>query len=683
MKSQQAAAQAEPSPLSQDAVPAPGSARADAAKQVRVDAATFQRGISLPTPTNNGDEDRHASHYANYSKGLPHDTYGDVLVNGTSDPYVTMVNAVNSGDPEQLEAIPLAGPRRLVNPQAAYAYQLEGADSHALATLPAPAFTSREAAGEMEELYWMSLSRDVAFQDYTASPPPSPLAEALQELDTHPDFRGPKANGHVTAGTLFRDTLPGSTQGPYLSQFLLLDVPYGTQRLSQRIQTRVSGDDRLFAFPEWLNIQNGQLPSAGQQERFDPTPRYIRNGRDLAEYVHRDFPLQSSLNAALIILGQNDNDTDPKSAPPVHDPNNPYLDYVKQEAFVTFGNADLLDLIGRVMKLALQGQWYQKWQVHRRLRPEEFGGRVNHQKTGGPPRYQIPSTLLNSPVFSRVFNRNKALNLQFNNVDEGYFLLNQAYPEGSPLHPAYGSGHSTYVGAGVTMLKAFFRTTRPVKNPVVPSADGLSLVPYTGPTLTLQDELDKLASNIGLGRLFAGVHYRSDHEHAVRLGELIALRVLQDLARTYNEAHHGDFPGFLVTTFGGNTLTLNPTGPSLPNAVSAIACFSLINADTDQPVAGFDPLLNGAILNRANLPPNLNIRAHASPSSSVSSVRFTYDGTSSIDNEAPYSLGSGTGGNYPPFTLTPGTHVLSATPYQGSNAGRLGGVPLTIRFTVV
>src|SRR5690606_31395681 len=114
---------------------------------------------------------------------------------------------------------------------------------------------------------------------------------------------------------------------------------------------------------------------------------------------------------------------------------------------------------------------------------------------------------------------------------------------------------------------------RPVQSPVQPSSDGTTLSPYSG-TLFVFNELDKLASNVGVGRMFAGVHFRSDHEHAVRLGELIALRVLQDLTRLYNEA----FPGFKVRTFGGKVLTITKDGPALPNHVSAITSFTLIDA---------------------------------------------------------------------------------------------------------
>ncbi|WP_163990423.1 kelch repeat-containing protein [Pyxidicoccus caerfyrddinensis] len=639
------------------AVPSPGTARADAALQVRVDAATFQRGTPLPAHPDNGDEARYPSRFANNSKGLPHDAAGDV---DTAE-YDKLLAAVASGNPADFEAITLGGTRKLVDPQSGYAYQLEGADPQSLAIAPAPAFASLEVSGEMDELYWMALARDVAFQDYTAASLPPVITEALQRLNQLGVYRGARASGQVTAATLFRDTLPGSTVGPFISQFLLLDVPYGAQTVSQRIRTRVAGDDRVSTFAEWLRIQNGQLPS--QPETNDSTPRYIRNGRDLAEFVHHDFPLQSSLNAALLIASQNDNDTDGKSSPPVHDENNPYRQYLKQDAFATFGNADGQDLIGRIMKLALQGIWFQKWSVHRRQRPEEFGGRVHNTKAG-TRAYPVNAELLGSPVLQKMFDRNQALN----GGTGGTYLLAQAFPEGSPVHPAYGSGHSTYMGAGVTMLKAFFKTDLPVKNPVVPSADGLSLVPYSGAALTIENELDKLAMNVGVGRLFGGVHWRSDHEHAVRLGELISLRVLQDLARTYNE----DFAGFQVRTFGGNVLTIGATTPELPNHVSSVTGFCIVDAN-GQPVPGYEELKNGMVLRLGELPAGWKLRVNTFPAT-VGSVRTVIDGGTWHDNSAPYTVD--------PAALTPGSHTLMATPYSGSDGSGLGGVPLFLRIQV-
>ena len=71
--------------------------------------------------------------------------------------------------------------------------------------------------------------------------------------------------------------------------------------------------------------------------------------------------------------------------------------------------------------------------------------------------------------------------LKRTNEKFGTFLLPQAFPEGSPLHPAYGSGHATVAGACVTVLKAWFDESWVLPDPVVPNAAGTELVPYTGP----------------------------------------------------------------------------------------------------------------------------------------------------------------------------------------------------------
>lgn len=642
--------------------------RADRARQIRVDAANFQRSLPLPAHPDNGDEARFPSRFASYSKGLPHNAVGEV----DTTQYNLLLRAVRTGSPADFEAITLGGERQLVNPQAAFAFVLEGTDPQALATRPAPPFTSAEAAGEMVELYWMALLRDVRFEEYPSS---ALAAKAARSLSALREYRGARHNGVVTPATLFRTDVDGDLPGPFISQYLLQDVPFGVNVISQRSRTRVPGDDRVTRFDEWLRIQDGEQPSA--PPAFDPVRRYLRNGRDLAEWVHVDSPLQSSLYAGLLIARQGDVDMDPKASPLAFDEGSPYNAYRNQEPFTTFGNPDVQDQVARVVNQCLRTQWFQKWGVHRRLRPEEYGGRVQTTLTG-TRLYPIPFELLTSPVVPLTFLHNGRLN---GGLRGGTFLLSQAFPEGSPVHPAYGSGHSTFVGAGVTMLKALYRNI-PVANPVVPDADGTELLPYTGPALYSYDELDKLAANVGVGRLFAGVHYRSDHDHAVRLGELCALRTLQDMVRVYNEP----FPGFVVRTFGGNTLTITATTPLLPSFVSAVDGFTLIDADTDRPAPGFETLFNGAVIDRRVLAArgirNLNIRVNTYEST-VGSVLISLDGTAlPPENVPPYSLGDFPVGDYVPFPLTPGTHVLKATPYSAANAGGLGGVPLTIRFTV-
>jgi hypothetical protein len=102
------------------------------------------------------------------------------------------------------------------------------------------------------------------------------------------------------------------------------------------------------------------------------------------------------------------------------------------------------------------------------------------------------------------------------------------------------------------VLKALFDESFVIPNPVVASADGLSLVPYEGPPLTVGGELNKLASNIALGRNIAGVHWRSDATESLKPGEEVAIRILREEHGCFNER----FDGFSLTRFDGTTVTI-------------------------------------------------------------------------------------------------------------------------------
>lgn len=520
--------------------PVTGAARADAARSVRVAAADFQRRIPLPAHPDNGDEGRYADRWASFTKALQHGPEGIVV----RSEYDKLLFALRSGNAADFERLSLPGPRKIVNPLAAYAYSLEGGDSHSFAIPPAPAATSDQLAGEMAELYWMALCRDIPFDRYGAEIGIIPAA--VLDLNRFRDVRAPKVpalGGVITPQTLFRDVLPDSLVGRFISQYLLQTVPYGAQQILQTSRRRPAGTDHLTTYDEWLGIQRGVLPTPLPP---DPSLGYIRTGRDLAEWVHSDLPAQACLSAALIIAAQG-NLGDAKVSPGINDTNNPYSAYADQSGFVTFGNQAFLDLVTRVMQVALQAAWYQKWLVHRRLRPEEYGGRVHGTLRRGrsfPIGDQLLASLNDPRLLGRVVTR------------WGGYLLPSAFVEGSPTHPAYPSGHSTYVAAGVTMIKAFVDGTLRVSDPVR-VAD-----PYNGDTvtpidaeLTINGELDKLVMNVGIARLFAGVHWRSDHTHGVRLGEEVAIRALQDLARTYAEP----FAGWQLRRFDGATVTISST----------------------------------------------------------------------------------------------------------------------------
>ncbi|HEU4931485.1 MAG TPA: vanadium-dependent haloperoxidase [Pyrinomonadaceae bacterium] len=479
---------------------------------------------------NNQDEDLYPNKIGNYSKGLPHNNDGTVVLSA----YNAMLQAINTGSPADFDAIPLGGSTRLTNPQAGLAFDLEGPDAHALDQPPAPALASRQQAAEISENYWMALLRDVPYTQYAANPIANAAAADLTLYGA--DFPGPKDGGAVTTATLFRGLTPGDRVGPYLSQFFYRDCNFGANKLEQKITTTLAGLNYMTDFNTWLAVQRGiaQGPDA-----FDPVPRYMRNGRDIGQWVHIDVLFQAYFHAFLILAGA--------GAP--FDDGNPYNNNPSQTGFGTFGGPHIATILCEVSTRALKAVWFQKWFVHRRLRPEVMAERVNRTLNAGAG-YPVHPEILNSFNDS---NRLKGF------MPAGNALLPMAFPEGSPTHPAYGAGHATVAGACVTILKAWFNeTTRLVDialTPIQPTDDGLTLVTYLGSDagdLTVGGELNKIASNVALGRNTAGVHWRSDATESLKLGEQIAIGILKEQRACYNEV----FNGFSLTKFDGTTITV-------------------------------------------------------------------------------------------------------------------------------
>jgi hypothetical protein len=468
-------------------------ARQEEAYRVRLAAAALERDLQTTGQPANADERELPRYVAMYSKGLPHNRLGEVH----PEAYELLLRALRSGQPRDFALVPRIGEAKLTNPQAAFAYNLTGPDPSAISCPPAPRFGSAEQAAEMVELYWQALARDVPFAGYSAHPL---VARAAEELAQSP-------------ASLFRGRSPGSLSGPFVSQFLWRDIAYAPLSIAQRIRTGPAGVDHLDGYDHWLDVQDG-LPA--HPAALGGTPCCVRNGRDLAEYVHRDFSYQAALSAGLILL---------QMGAPLN-PGNPYVGARGEAGFATFGAPYLLYLIATVSQAALTACWFQKWLVHRRLRPEEMGGRIaNH--LAHRAEYPLHASVLASTALAETLRQ------------RGSALLSSSYPEGCPTHPAYPAGHAVLSGAGITVLKAFFDESYVLPDPVVASADGLSLASYQGPPLTVGGELDKLAANIGTGRTFAGIHWRSDVEEGLRLGEEVAICTLREIRLAAREAFFG------------------------------------------------------------------------------------------------------------------------------------------------
>ena len=436
-----------------------------------------------------------------------------------------------------------------------------------------PSFSSKEIIAEIAENYWMALARDVPLLEYNASTENQLLLDAASDLSNYDDYKGPRdASGKVTPAVLFRGKSAGDLTGDYVSQFLLRSVPFGAYQFPQRLafayatpEGAAHPPDFLTDEDEFLAVQKGADPK--ENPGYDPEDRYVSVGRDLANFVHIDELFQAYFMASLILGTPSTRGG--LGAP--HDSGNPYDGYhfnsvtkkhqrrnSTQQGFGTLGEPNVKGLVTEVGTRALKAVWYQKWFVHRRLRPEEFAGRIHFQQ----------SKKATYPFHPDEFKKLEGL-LKRVNANNGFksWLLPMAFPEGCPIHPAYGAGHATVAGACVTVLKALFHEEitfedlqacvyRPNsegkgKKPPTPLMPGNPGYAELASQLTVGGELNKLASNISLGRNIAGVHWRSDHEESLKLGEAVAIQLLRETAQIYNER-----VSFRVTRFDGTQVVV-------------------------------------------------------------------------------------------------------------------------------
>jgi hypothetical protein len=311
--------------------------------------------------------------------------------------------------------------------------------------------------------------------------------------------------------------------------------------------------------------------------------------------VHFDALYEAYLNACLVMLALEIPGSKgfPEPSPSKH-----------RTPFATFGGPHVLSLVTEVAARCLKAVRRQKFNYHRRARPEATAGRLTLACLGlggklGCAGEAFDATLKEIPAEIRdaIVKHNAQQNAKEmakmrrlecdackrlpGNTEPKKFaacnlLLPMAFPEGSPMHPAYGAGHATVAGGCVTMLKAFFEMFEDCDSGVerglcdkagkpivyVPNDDGSELVPdkkFKG-KLTIQGELDKLAANISIGRNMAGVHYYSDYYDSLRMGERIAVSILLEQAPSYGDAVESTFK-----SFDGDLVTISGEAGSCPS----------------------------------------------------------------------------------------------------------------------
>jgi hypothetical protein len=559
------------------------------------------------------------------------------------------------------------------SPRSGHYYDLQGPDADAVGLAPAPVLGKSELCAEMAELYAMALLRDVPFEkisDGTGSVEGgASVAEILDALNTlswfDPDQKPftsfPKETGEPRALTeqekrrrdarrsdpdrpltyidLFRGSLPGVKSGPYISQFLLMGNPgragarvgngsmwqpapytrhkeedglivYGDQIIDQRVCPHQEGIDYMSEWAAWLDVQNGA--DVKDADLYRDERRFITTPRDLATFVHFDALHQAYLNASVLLLRKLE------GKPFIFDVGFPTGDVSETRGHcASFGPPHLLALVTEAATRSLKAVRRQKFNIHRRARPERVGAVLSlvangyddalGAKAAGFSRVML-AELETSGLMQLVDRHNGIQNglpedcrnvrcrrdhPDFPELSRNY-LVPMAYPEGSPMHPSYGSGHAAVAGACVTILKAFFEMA------MIGSAEVAALTRFRdggaepnffadrwweprtladigyqyawqpatnngsrGKTLnsvepggmTVEGELNKLAANVALGRSMAGVHFYSDYYESVRMGERIAVAILQEQMLAYNEPVIMRLPSFdedriVISTWG-------------------------------------------------------------------------------------------------------------------------------------
>ncbi|MDP9070572.1 MAG: vanadium-dependent haloperoxidase [Actinomycetota bacterium] len=225
-------------------------------------------------------------------------------------------------------------------------------------------------------------------------------------------------------------------------------------------------------------VRAGRQPEPGALDiargrHVNPAYPVIATGRELARYFENETPGLAHRLAADALLRQQD------WSPP-------------RQALVWAA----LDVS---IYSALLAAWHYKWSAHVALPGVSARAGVSFRPRPWELDYRV------GVLYNRMTDDSGA-------GDDGRRLVPTPSP-GTPRHPAYPSGHSTYAGAASEILSYFFPD-------------------YT-------EEFDRLADNAGLARLWAGIHYRSDHVEGQKLGRCVARMVIEQLERSCICANDG------------------------------------------------------------------------------------------------------------------------------------------------
>lgn len=317
------------------------------------------------------------------------------------------------------------------------------------------------AVGACPTLCTVRIEDLIQHTDNPASPfffPPYPTTPAI--LDDEIDELVELASQRDDPERVFNDT-PGRRRRQ-ISQLLHYRAqPLGAVFSFPADPVFAAAQDRLPPEPNLQGIYNG--------DEFDARFPVVRTGRELARYFEAETPGLAHRHALNYLI------RDANRSPP-------------RQAWVWAA----LDV---TIYSALAAAWYYKWFADAPCSPSH-GHRPPGMTSFRPRPIEYDQRV--SVLFNRAVNSP--------HTGDGMRRMCPDPSPGTPRHPAYPSGHSTYSAAASELLSWFFPDYR--------------------------EEFNRLADNAGMARLWAGIHWRSDHVNGAKLGRAVACLVIDQLCRS-------------------------------------------------------------------------------------------------------------------------------------------------------
>lgn len=465
-----------------------------------------------------------------------------------------LIEAVNINTVAKLEAIPQdsSSLRKLEGVPCSNASNNEGSQPECVTLYGTYDIASGNSLFEMMEVYAKQLVRDIPFHEWGSD---STVANLITYLNNYgSDITAPTESNVITLNTFLRGSGQDETKGPYISQLLLHNFNYGNLPVTQKYYPENNANTQITT-ASWLNVQRGITVYSNSY--IDPIAKGVFTPRILGSIVHNDPLYQFYYNAALILNGYGIETVG-------FDNSN-----INSSTWTDGGPPAVIALLAEVGKVALHVAWYQKYGLTLKIRPEVLAHRITMAYTNTTLRTNVSKL---SDIKTQADRGSNILSLvNADNVSNGgqnmggnNYYLNVLFPEGSPTHPSFPAGHACVAGAMVTVLKATIKThdSEGVKLPwsqtVYEATTDDNQTVYAGDTtgMTIVGEINKLASNVALGRDFAGVHYRADGDKGILSGEQIAITFLQDKIKEFGVSDLGLFPGWDLEKMDGTRVLI-------------------------------------------------------------------------------------------------------------------------------